>query len=105
MKVAVAGVGAPRIAPSGSNSSRRPRNGCGRIPVAMWTRIDPGPHKLVSKAPEADATLEITAEAGKNLFVWQEVKFGMFGARTALSQVDEESGKRRVLTCELVQGY
>lgn len=67
--------------------------------------IDPGPHRVVSKAPEADAVLDFTAEADKNVFVWQEVKMGVFSARTALHLVDEKSGRERVATCELVLGY
>lgn len=64
--------------------------------------LEPGKHTLVSKT-ENDATLDINTEAGKNYFIWQEVKMGAFAARSALHQVDEAKGKAGVKECELVK--
>lgn len=38
--------------------------------------VDPGSHTIVSKS-ENDATLKVDAVAGRNYFVWQEVKMGL----------------------------
>lgn len=43
----------------------------------------PGDHTITSKA-EKDATLQFTAEAGKTYYVWQQVKMGVWAARSGL---------------------
>lgn len=67
----------------------------------IHTSVEPGPHKLVSKS-ENDFVLPFTAEPGKNVFVWQEVKMGVWSARSQLHLVDEAQGRQRVAACELV---
>ena len=37
---------------------------------------------------------DVTAEAGKNYFVWQEVKVGFIKARNSLQVVDDQTGRR-----------
>jgi hypothetical protein len=64
--------------------------------------VAPGPHALVSKA-ENDARLDFTAEPGKNVYVWQEVKMGFMWARTRLELVDEAAAKPRILECSLAE--
>ena len=64
--------------------------------------VEPGSHVVVSKT-ENDATLTVDAAAGKNYFVWQEVKMGAFSARSQLHLVDEATGKAAVNECKLVQ--
>jgi Protein of unknown function (DUF2846) len=66
----------------------------------LLTTVDPGKHALVSKT-ENDASLEFTAEAGKNVYVWQEVKMGVMSARSALHVVDEASARPRINECSL----
>jgi hypothetical protein len=67
-----------------------------------FRQVTPGKHLLVSKT-EKDVSLEIDAEAGKNYFVWQEVKMGMWAARSALHLVDEKTGEEAVKDCTLIQ--
>lgn len=62
--------------------------------------VAPGPHVLLSKT-ENDARLDFTAEAGKNVYVWQEVKLGAFSARSALHLLDEASAKPRITQCNM----
>ncbi len=62
--------------------------------------IPPGPHALVSKT-ENDARLDFTAEAGKNVYVWQEVKMGVWSARSALQLLDEASARPRIAECNM----
>lgn len=63
--------------------------------------VDPGKHAVIGKA-ENDFTLEVAAQAGKNYFIWQEVKIGFISARNKLHLVDEEQGKEGVLECGLI---
>lgn len=64
--------------------------------------VSPGSHNIVSKT-ENDATLNIQTEAGKNYFVWQEVKMGAWAAGSALHQVDTTKGQAAVKECKLVK--
>lgn len=64
--------------------------------------VPSGEHTLVSKT-ENDAVLPVKTVAGKNYFVWQEVKMGMFAARSALHLVDEATGQAGVQECKLIQ--
>jgi len=60
--------------------------------------VDPGTHEVASHAEDA-STLKVTAEAGKSVYVWQEVKMGFWMARSLLQQVDEETGRKGVAEC------
>jgi hypothetical protein len=66
------------------------------VPVAAGT------HEVVSKS-EKDSTVEFTAENGKAYFVWQEVKMGLFAARTQLHVVPADQGTKAVTTCSLAE--
>lgn len=66
----------------------------------VW-EVSPGPHQLVSLA-ENVSSLIIDAESGKNYFVWQEMKMGLFMARTQLQQVDVATGQAAVRECRLL---
>jgi hypothetical protein len=68
----------------------------------IYRQVDPGTHVITSKT-ENDATLSLEAKAGFNYFVWQEVKIGMFAARSKLHLVDETTGRSAVADCKLVQ--
>jgi uncharacterized protein YceK len=69
----------------------------------MKFELKPGQHTLISKA-EKDDVLYVNVEAGKNYFVWQEVKFGIPYARSLLHLTDEQTGKAGVLECKLIEG-
>lgn len=63
--------------------------------------VTPGTQNIISHA-ENDSTLSLDVEPGKNYFVWQEVKMGLFMARTKLHSISETEGKAKVLKCERV---
>lgn len=67
----------------------------------LLTKVEPGEHTIISKA-ENDASLKLTTAPGKNYFVWQEVKMGMWMARSQLHEVDDATGKKAVSECKLV---
>ena len=62
--------------------------------------VPAGTHSLKGSA-ENDSELQLTTEAGKNYFVWQEVKMGVLYARNRLQQVDESTGRAGVAECSL----
>lgn len=64
----------------------------------LW-QVEPGQHEVVSHT-ENEARLRLTTEAGKNYFIWQEVKMGMWTARSQLHEVTEEEGRAGVLECK-----
>lgn len=64
--------------------------------------LDPGSHTITSKT-EQDSTLALDMLAGKVYYVWQEVKMGMFAARSQLHQVDEAKGQAGVGESKLIQ--
>lgn len=66
----------------------------------LYTDLEPGKHRLVSKT-ENDSSLDFTAIAGKIYYVWQEVKMGLFAARSHLQLVDENTGQAGVLETKL----
>lgn len=68
----------------------------------MKLEVAPGDHVLLSKT-ENDSVVPLKAVAGKNYFVWQEVKMGLFAARSSLQLVDEATGMTGVQECKLIQ--
>ncbi|WP_255990560.1 DUF2846 domain-containing protein [Chitinolyticbacter albus] len=63
--------------------------------------VEPGQHELASEA-ENTSKLDLTVEAGKSYYVWQEVKMGVLMAGSKLQQVDEAIGKAGVLECKMI---
>lgn len=66
----------------------------------VW-EVSPGQHQLASHA-ENVSSLNIDAEGGKNYYIWQEVKMGVFMARSRLQQVDTVTGQAAVRECKLL---
>lgn len=64
--------------------------------------VTPGKHTITSKA-ENEVMQEVIAEAGKNHFIWQEVKMGVMYARNKLNPVDEKTGRAGVAECSLIE--
>lgn len=63
--------------------------------------LTPGKYNVESHA-ENVSSLPLTTEAGKNYFVWQEVKMGMWMARSLLQQTDETTGRAGVMESKLI---
>ncbi len=72
----------------------------------LVAEVAPGPHTVVSKT-ENDSSVTVSAVAGHNYFLWQEVKMGLMSARSNLQEVDEATGRAGVAECKLIQspGY
>ena len=65
-------------------------------------QVTTGKHTIVSKT-EKDVSVDFTAQAGQNYYVWQEVKMGMWAARSALHVVDEKAGQEAIKECKLIE--
>ncbi|HTL68376.1 MAG TPA: DUF2846 domain-containing protein [Lacunisphaera sp.] len=58
--------------------------------------VPPGRY-TVESITENVSSVNLSLDAGKNYFVWQEVKMGMWSARSALQLVDDAKGRAGVL--------
>lgn len=65
-------------------------------------QVEPG-KQVVQSITENEPSVEIMAEAGKNYYVWQEVKMGALQAGSALHVVSEADGQKGVKECKLVK--
>jgi len=65
----------------------------------LW-RVAPGKHEIASHT-ENTAKIVIDTKAGNNYYVWQEVKMGMWAARSQLHKVSKEQGQKAVNECKL----
>ena len=68
----------------------------------LLLEVNPGSHTVVSKT-ENDSSVTLNTVAGRNYFLWQEVKMGLLMARSNLQEVDEATGKAGVAECKLIQ--
>lgn len=66
----------------------------------LYSELEPGKHRLISKT-ENDSILDFEAIAGKIYYVWQEVKMGLWQARSQLQMMDEKTGQAGVLESQL----
>lgn len=69
----------------------------------FYKEVAPGKHTVTSKSENTDS-IEVDTVAGKLYYIWQEVKMGLLYARTKLSLVSEEEGKKGVLESQLAAG-
>jgi hypothetical protein len=63
--------------------------------------VEPGAHQIRSKG-ENEEILSLSTVAGRVYYVWQEIKMGLFMARSALREVDEKTGQAGVLESQLI---
>ncbi len=68
----------------------------------LFAWLDPGDHTLVSHA-EHDSQLVIEAKAGTLVYIWQEVKMGLWSANSMLHVRSEDAGQKGVRECELAE--
>ena len=63
--------------------------------------VAPGMYKIES-ATDHSASLNIEVAAGKNYFVWQEVKMSVLLTNSKLTQTDEDTGRKGVMGSKLI---
>jgi len=71
--------------------------------VYFYKEVTPGKHELSTESEFSDNSLSFEADGGKNYFVEQYIKMGVFVGGANLKMVDEIEGKKAVQECELAQ--
>ncbi|MFC5519318.1 DUF2846 domain-containing protein [Polaromonas jejuensis] len=75
----------------------------GQTAAKTYFRLNVVPGKYsVESHSENVSSLPLSVEAGKNYFVWQEVKMGMWTPRSLLQQVNESTGRAGVTESKLI---
>lgn len=64
----------------------------------FW-EVSPGKHEITSHT-ENTSRIVIDAKEGKNHYVWQEVKMGMWQPGSQLHEMSEAEGRKGVLECK-----
>jgi len=73
------------------------------INTYLYRAITPGQHVLATESEFGDNTLTLNAEAGKNHYIRQYIKFGVFVGGANLEQVSEMEGQKGVAETELAR--
>ena len=68
----------------------------------LYKEVTPGKHTFTSKA-ENDSSIDVDAKPGTLLYIWQEVKMGLLGARSKLQLVDQAQGQKGVQETKLAE--
>jgi len=76
----------------------------GQTASKTYFRLDllPGEYSIDSLS-ENTSSLTLVMKEHNNYFVWQEVKMGMWMARSLLQQVDEKTGRPGVIESKLIK--
>lgn len=69
----------------------------------FYKTIKPGMHSIATESEFSDNSLQLKTEAGKNYFIKQIIKLGVFVGGADLIPVDEIEGKNGVLECKLAK--
>jgi len=69
--------------------------------VYFFLELSPGTHIISTQSEFGENALTFEAEGGKNYFVEQYIKMGIFSGGSNVEMVNEEVGKEQVLKCEL----
>ena len=69
----------------------------------FYKEVAHGKHTVTSKSENTES-IDVDTVAGKIYYIWQEVKMGLLYARTKLTLVSEEEGKKGVLESQLAAG-
>ncbi|MFI8384350.1 DUF2846 domain-containing protein [Pseudomonas sp. NPDC079086] len=65
--------------------------------------VSPGAHVLATESEFSDNTINLNAEAGKNHYVRQSIKMGVFVGGAQLQEVSESEGQKGVADTELAR--
>lgn len=73
------------------------------INTYFYQVISPGPHVLATESEFSDNTINLNAEAGKNHYVRQSIKYGVFVGGAKLGEVPEAEGQKGVANSKLAR--
>ena len=72
--------------------------------VFFYTEVEGGKtHKIDTESEFSANTLEVMLDAGKNYFIRQFIKMGVFVGGAGLEQIPEEQGKKDVVKLEMAK--
>lgn len=71
--------------------------------VFFYKQVKAGNHKISTESEFGNNDLNITTESGKNYFIRQYIKFGLFVGGADLEQISEELGKKTISELKLAQ--
>ncbi|SCK25652.1 DUF2846 domain-containing protein [Vogesella sp. LIG4] len=71
--------------------------------VYFYRQVNPGKQTLSTESEFSDNSIELITSGGKNYFVEQYIRMGVFVGGANLKQVDDEEGKKNVLESKLAQ--
>ncbi|BBP84660.1 DUF2846 domain-containing protein [Pseudomonas sp. No.21] len=69
----------------------------------FYRLITPGAHVLSTESEFGDNTLNLSAQPGKNHYVRQSIRIGVFAGGATLSEVSESEGKKAVADTKLAR--
>lgn len=69
----------------------------------FYRLVTPGSHTLATESEFSDNLLELNAQAGKNHYVRQSIKMGLFVGGAKLTEVSESEGQKAVSETELAR--
>lgn len=69
----------------------------------FYRTVTPGRHVLSTESEFSDNTLEINAEEGRNHYVRQSIKMGVFVGGARLIEVSEQEGRSGVMSSRLAR--
>lgn len=69
--------------------------------VYFYTEVRPGEHTLSTESEFSENHLKLTTEAGKQYFVRQYIKMGLFVGGANFEIVPDNEGKKAVMECKL----
>lgn len=69
----------------------------------FYRLITPGPHTLATESEFSDNLLELNALPGKNHYVRQSMKMGLFVGGAKLTEVSESEGQKAVAETKLAR--
>lgn len=64
--------------------------------VYFYKQIEPGQHKISTESEFSNNDLHITTQGGKNYFIRQYIRMGVFVGGANLEQVEEEKAKAAI---------
>ena len=71
----------------------------------FYLDITPGSHSLSTESEFSNNDLILNAKSGKNHFINQYIKMGLFVGGAGLELVSEKEGRNGVLECELAKQH
>ncbi len=71
----------------------------------FYTMVKAGNHTLSTESEFGENDLQLKTEGGRNYFINQSIKMGLFVGGANLELVDEKTGRNGVLECGLARAH